>query len=73
MRVPHKSSSHTYYATLATLTACTNDPGTYIPEVAIQHLNVSVDNLQCDELIVSRPNPAYEEQRCVSPVYDLRV
>ena len=73
MRDPHKSSSHTYYATLVTLRANTNDYGTYIPKVAVQHLNVSVDNLQCDEFIVSRADPTHEEQRGVSAVHHFRV
>ena len=32
-----------------------------------------MDDLQRNELVVARANAAYEEQRSVAPVYDLRV
>lgn len=45
----------------------------HISKVSIEHLYVSVDDLQGDELVISGANPANEEQRCVTSVDDLRV
>ena len=46
---------------------------THIPKVPIQHLNITMDNLKCDELVISRANPSDEEQRRIAAVHDFRV
>lgn len=51
----------------------TNNGATYIPEVPVEHFDISVNDLKCYELVVPRSDPADEEQRRISAVYDLRV
>lgn len=46
---------------------------THVSKVSVQDLHVTVDDLECDELVVGRADPADEEQRGVSPVDDLCV
>ena len=72
-RSAHKSSSQTYEAVSAYNRSDDLGATTHIPKVPVQHLNVTVNDLQCDELVVPRPDSAHEEQRGVSPVYDLRI
>ena len=46
---------------------------THIPKVPVQHLNVTMDNLQHHQLVVALTDSGYEEQRRISPVHNLRV
>lgn len=58
------------------LSICTHwavNSKTHISKVSVQHLDVSVDDLQRDQLVISRTNPANEEQGRISPVDDLGV
>jgi hypothetical protein len=51
---------------------CTHDlHSTYISKIAIQNLDISVNNLQCYKFVVFLPDPTHKEQRGVLPVYDL--
>ena len=47
--------------------------GTHIPEIPIQYFDVTMDDLQRREFVVSRRDPAHEEKRSVSPVDDLGI
>ena len=46
---------------------------THIPEISIQDLHISMDNLQSYQLIVRGPDTADKEQRGISSVYNLRI
>ena len=46
---------------------------THIPEISIQDLHISMDNLQSHQLIVRRPDTADKEQRGISSIYNLRI
>ena len=49
------------------------EAATHIAKVPVEDLNVSVNNLQHHQLVVALPNPAYEEEGRISPVYDFRI
>lgn len=46
---------------------------TYVPEVPIQHLDIAMNNLQCDQFIVILLNSTHEKERCIAAIDDLRV
>lgn len=46
---------------------------TYITEVPIEHLDISMYSLQRDQLVVAGRNGADEEERGISSVNDFRV
>ena len=72
-RSAHKSSSQTYEAVSAYNRSDDLGATTHIPKVPIQHLNVTMDNLQHHQLVVALTDSGYEEQRRISPVHNLRV
>lgn len=45
----------------------------HIPEIPVQHLDISMHNLQRQELVVARRDGTDEEERSVSPIDDLGV
>jgi hypothetical protein len=47
--------------------------GTYVAEVPIQDLDISMNDLERYELVVSSPNAGDKEQASVSPIDDLGV
>lgn len=46
---------------------------THIPEVPVKDLNVTMDNLERNELIITLADSANEEQRRISAVHNLGV
>lgn len=46
---------------------------THVPKISVQHLYVSVDDLQRHKLVVRLPDARYKEQRGIAPIHDLRV
>ena len=47
--------------------------GTHVPEIPIQYFDVTMDDLQRREFVVSRRDPTHEEKGSVSPVDDLGI
>ena len=72
-RSAHKSSSQTYEGVSAYNKSEDLGAATHIPKVPVQHLNVTMDNLQHHQLVVALTDSGYEEQRRISPVHNLRV
>ena len=56
-----------------TSTIDTPKESAHISKVPIQHFNVTVDNLQCHKLVVSRADSTHEEERSVSAVNNLGI
>lgn len=44
---------------------------THVPEITIQHFDISVYDLQSGEFVIARGDPTYEEKRSISSVNDL--
>ena len=44
---------------------------THISKVSVQSFDITVDDFQGDELVLSRSDARHEEQRCVSSIHDL--
>lgn len=47
--------------------------GAHVSEIPIQDFDVTMDDLERHEFVVSRRHPAHEEKRSVSPVDDLGI
>lgn len=45
----------------------------YISKISVQNFDVTVDDLQCHQLIVSRPDATDEEQRGIAAIYNFRI
>ena len=72
-RSAHKSSSQTYEGVSAYNKSEDLGATTHIPKVPVQHLDISVYDLQHHKLVVPLADPGNEEEGRVSPVHDLRV
>lgn len=49
------------------------EPGTHVAKIAVENLHISMHYLQRDQLVVSRPNSAYEEEGGVTSVNHLGI
>jgi predicted CopG family antitoxin len=71
IRTPLKNNRHQLKSTAREKKSCFL--AAHVSEIPIEDFYVSVDDFESDELVVACAYARDEEERCVSPINDLRI